>query len=122
MADKDTVSRLQEQVTRILTFNKGDLISRPKWGEITFEDVRPEFERIFWLANQFKAYPVDSLPSDVANTVVTRLSEVASQLDRINQFNLQSGNPISTRNQLASSLHTHTPTTYTHLAHNGFHF
>ena len=112
MADKDTVSRLQAQVARVLAFNKNELISRPKWGEITFEDMRPQFERIFWIVNQLKTYPVDNLPNDVAATVVDRLNQVSSQLDQINQFNLQNGNPISTRKQLASYLSQHTDDLY----------
>lgn len=112
MADKGSLDRLTAQNNRILAFDKDAFITRPKWGEITFEDARPDFDRIFWLSAQLKTYPIQVLPDQVVNQFSEQLQRVAEHLDQIDKFNLQSGNPAGTRNSLATNLHAHTDALY----------
>lgn len=116
MADKATLDRLKAQNQRILKHDKDTLIARQKWGEITFEDARPDFDRIYWLANQITTFPIEVLPDQTVNQFVSQIEAVANHLDQIDQFNIQSGNPAGTRNSLASQLHSHTDNLYVHCA------
>lgn len=116
MADKATLDRLHAQNDRILAYDKDTLISRQKWGEITFEDVRPDFDRVYWLAAQIKTYPLEALPDQVVSQFSTQLEQVANHLDQIDKFTLQTGNPAGNRNSLAGTLHAHTDSMYVNCA------
>jgi len=116
MADQTTIDRLKSQNERILKHDKTALITRPKWGEITFDDVRSDFERIYWLSSQIPTYPIEVLPDQVVNQFISQIEAVANHLDQIDKFNIQSGNPAGTRNSLASQLHSHTDNLYVHCA------
>lgn len=116
MADQATLDRLKAQNERILKHDKAALITRPKWGEITFDDVRSDFDRVYWLANQIPTYPIEVLPDQVVNHFISQIETVANHLDQIDKFNLQSGNPAGTRNSLATQLHSHTDNLYVHCA------
>jgi hypothetical protein len=116
MADKTTLNNLSKQNNRILAHNKDNLISRPKWGEINFEDRRSDFDRIYWLATQLKNYPVEVLPDQIASEFIHQLQLVADHFDQIDKFSLQSSDPTGTRNSLSSKLHSHTDALYTHCA------
>jgi hypothetical protein len=116
MANKAIIDRLKVQNDRIIKHDKDALISRSKWGEITFEDARSDFERIYWLAHQIPTFPVEVLPDQVLNQFVSQIETVANHLDQIDQFNIQSGNPSGTRNSLASQLHSHTDNLYINCA------
>ena len=117
MADKATLDRLTAQNDRILAFDKNSLISRPKWGEITFEEARADLERVYWISSQLKNYPIEVLPDQTIAQITSQLEHVANHIAEIDKFSIQSGDPGGTRNSLTTRLHKYTDDLYLHCAH-----
>ena len=112
MADKTVIANLKKEVERILAHKQEELITRSKWGEITFEDRRSDFERIYWFVSQLNAYPVEVLPDSILNSFVSALKTIADHLDQIDKFSVQSSNPTGTRDSLSNNLHQYTDSLY----------
>lgn len=112
MADKGVIANLKKEVERILAHKQEELITRSKWGEITFEDRRSDFERIYWFVSQLSAYPVEVLPDSILNSFASALKTIANHLDQIDKFSVQSNNPTGTRDSLSNNLHQYTDSLY----------
>ena len=104
MATPGTISELRKRIEGIKGFEKEELISRPKWGEINFEQARPDFQRIFFVVDYLQALPIELLPDNVVGTITDHCSNIINLLTRINQFSLQTGNPGGHRDGLSAEL------------------
>ncbi len=112
MVDTTKVKTLKDINSQIVALNSDELIERDKWGEITFEKCRSDFDRIFWLCTQLQAYPVELLPNSILDTFITQLNNVYQHLNNINNFSIKNGNPEGTRDSFASNLHNSTDNLY----------
>ncbi len=112
MENNEKVKKLEAEIGRILGHEKETLITRPKWGEITFEDRRQDVERVYRFVSQLNAYPVEVLPDAILGKFHTSLKSIADLFDSIDKFSIQSGNSINERNQFSASLHQRTDVLY----------
>lgn len=88
MATNDQVSQFETELKRVLAFNKDRLIVRPEWGEINLEEARPDYDRIFHVANHLNVLPVEQLPDNVMARAKSELHEIAELFDRIDKFRI----------------------------------
>lgn len=105
MANEQQVKQLNAQITEISKFKQDELITRAKWGEITFEAGRKDFERIFGLTGHMQTLPIELLPDNVIQNIINQVQQTAAILQQIDQFNLASGNPAGVRDQYLQQLH-----------------
>ena len=104
MATPDSIRRANEQIDRILGFDPANLTSRPKWGEITFDEARIDIERIRWMASQLKAGQLDFISDSILSGIAQRLENTVNQLNEIDRFTLSASNPAGVRNQHVNNL------------------
>lgn len=104
MATAQQIQELQKIVDQINGLDRGTLVRRDKWGEITFEKSQVEFRQVFWFSDQIKSYPLDTLPDSIVVTMVRHLGEVWSRLKAIDSFSINQGNAAATSTQLSQDL------------------
>lgn len=87
MANKsEKVSNLKKELQRILNLDQARLIRRPEWGTVHFEEIRPNIERTYRLAQQLSILPVELLSENTVDNISTLTRQVADsfgQLDRL---------------------------------------
>lgn len=113
MIDTAKVKALKDVNNKILSYNKDNLIKRTKWGEITFEKSRSDYDRIFWFCTQLDTYPVEVLPISIINTFTNVLTRVFNDLSNIDKFTITNGNPTGTRDTFSNNLHNSVEDLYT---------
>lgn len=104
MATQDQVKALQERVAAVLAFDRQTLIRREEWGSITFEKANHDYGRIFDLANYYKLLPIDVLTDATVNQVASAFEQCRGVFEQISKFNIESGNPKGTRDNLVAQI------------------
>jgi hypothetical protein len=105
VATEAKIKDLQKALATIIHFkDKDDLISRPKWGEISFEDAEEDINLVFSIASDLQGLPLQHLTDTAAQHITQHIPAVAEQLKAIDNFSL-TGDASKTRDQIASALH-----------------
>ena len=103
MASKEILNELTKRMERIKGIDRATLISRSKWGELSFEDCRLHFDRTFGLVDQLGVLPIELLPDQTINPMRDGAEQVANALASIDKFSIQSsGNVNGERQNLAN--------------------
>lgn len=113
MVDNAKVNELKKVNKDILSYNQDNLITRTKWGEITFEKSRSDYDKIFWLCTQLDACQIEYLPVSILNTFTNALTQVLKNLKNIDTFTITNGNPAGTRDNISLDLHNSVEHLYT---------
>ena len=109
MADQAYVSQLEQACASITEFapKKKDIIRRPQWGEITFDDIEQDIETVFWLVDEVKRLPSHIVPNNVVQATSEHLSNIANLFSDIDSFSIARGDAASRRSQIANRLQGH---------------
>jgi hypothetical protein len=113
MAIDQAVADLKKAIDGVLAYPKDTLIHRPKWGEITFESAKRDFDRVFDVLNHLKLLPLEYLTDQVVSSITNEINQVKAVFDQIDKFNIQVQNPAQTRDSIVNTLHTRTDSLYT---------
>lgn len=97
MATEGVVKQLQGEVDKLLAFDKDRLLRRNEWGSITFDAAKPNYERIFALANYLKVLPIDILTDETLNQIFAQFQQAVAEFAQIDAFTIESGNPKGNR-------------------------
>lgn len=116
MATQTQIQNLKKIIEQINALDREALVKRSKWGEITFEESKGNYDKVFWFSDQLNVYPVEALPDSVATTMVTCLGDIYSRLKSIDDFSINQGNAASTRSTLAQDLHNSAERLYVNCA------
>lgn len=104
VATKESVQRILDSIEKITHVPIEKLIENRDWGTLNFEGARRDLETIFSLCAHLAALPLDILPDEVAETFFHHLTAANGPVDRVKQFNLDSGNPAGTRDEIVAQL------------------
>lgn len=104
MANDENIQALKSAIEELLTYKEKELIKRPEWGEINFEQFEFSFQRLWEIVEHLNVLPTEYLIDTVAKNTSARLLEVKNKLDGIDQFSLTGTNPTQTRDQLGNQL------------------
>ena len=109
MADRAQIEKFEAACEAIkkLASQKEHYIKRERWGELTFEDIKDDIDRIFWLVEEIGSLPIAIVNDAVINETESHLSQIREYFRQIDEFILSSGDPNSTRNSIASHMKTH---------------
>lgn len=88
MAESNTVEQFKQLSSTISEWSvrKDELVARPDWGDQSFEDLKPQMERIFKMTNELSSLPVELVDESTLADLNTHLSSVASTFQQINAF------------------------------------
>lgn len=105
MATIELLDPLSKLIESALTFDKEKLIVRSEWGSINFEAAKLDFNRFYAIVNQLKILPLEYLTDNAVTGIVNSFNPVIQNLNQINGFKLEGGDPSARRQQLISTLH-----------------
>lgn len=106
MATDGYVNMLQQELNTLLKYTDTELITRPAWGEINFEDARLDVEAALSIAKDLAGLPLQELTDGTAQQIQGVIPAVAQLFERIDQFSLTAGgDPADNRRQICEELH-----------------
>jgi Asp-tRNA(Asn)/Glu-tRNA(Gln) amidotransferase C subunit len=104
--DNNLITSINELITSVLAFDKQQLIKRPEWGSMNFEEASPDIEGIFQIIGYLNVLPYDQVPDKDLQEIQQAINNVINLFNKINSFSLDNGNPASQKQQLSTSAHT----------------
>ncbi|MFH1952818.1 MAG: hypothetical protein ABIL06_14505, partial [Pseudomonadota bacterium] len=105
MATKDQLNQLTKLIKPMLELEKKSLVVRPEWGAITFKNAEQDLQRIFSLLNYLDVLPLEYLPENVANNIISQLNQSRGVLGQIDGYNIEQPNATQTRDGLVQQIH-----------------
>lgn len=96
--------RLEALIDRFKNIDKRLLISRTEWGSIDFSAASRDIDSIYDIVGLLIDLPIDRLPKSAANQISDSLDRVLTWIDKVNTFNLASGNPSAVRDEIVNNL------------------
>lgn len=111
MANEQSINALKKQLERINKLEKGQLITKPKWGEVNFEECRLNIERTYGIVRQLGVLPIELLPDTTVEAITQRAEQVAQAFETLEKFSIgTSGNVAGERQGHVNSVRTATDT------------
>ena len=109
MLPEDQVYKLNHELQRIARFADGELIERPDWGTIRFEEARQDIDIAIRIAHELLDLPLKHLTSSSAQELASHLPSVVQALQDIDQFSiLGADRPGNAKKVLCKQLHRST--------------
>ncbi len=106
MATQDYIDDLKGQLQSLAQYVDVELINRrDDWGPINFEEARADINLALSMATDLLDLPLEYLTDAAAQQIIQHIPGVVTELEGINQFSLEGGDPGSRRDNLCSSLH-----------------
>ncbi|ENM5780329.1 hypothetical protein NTH33_003910 [Vibrio mimicus] len=106
MATEQEVGRFLDLVNEITELTIDDLIYDSKWGSINFEKAKADLTRLYALCNHFKVLPLEQLPSDIAQQMVSQGTPIRNTVKNIRVYTIEQENPSGVRDQYISQVQT----------------
>ncbi|EJG1660245.1 hypothetical protein [Vibrio parahaemolyticus] len=106
MATEQEVDRFLDLVNEITELTIDDLIYDSKWGSINFEKAKADLTRLYALCNHFKVLPLEQLPSDIAQQMVSQGTPISNTVKNIREYTIEQENPSGVRDQYISQVQT----------------
>ena len=106
MATEQEVDRFLDLVNEITELTIDDLIYDSKWGSINFEKAKADLTRLYALCNHFKVLPLEQLPSDIAQQMVSQGTPICNTVKNIREYTIEQENPSGVRDQYISQVQT----------------
>lgn len=111
MATAQQVEKLKATLTSLAEELKKELIARPEWGAITFENSSPDLKKLRDLVGYLRVLPLEYIPDGTMPQIDQHLSAALPTLKAMDAFSITSGNPPGPqRDSLATQLHQQTDT------------
>lgn len=104
MAIPKQVEELEEALGKLTKYTESDLVSRPKWGEITFENSREDINLVLSIANDLQSMPLKLLTTTASEAILRAIPSVEEQLRNIDHFTTTSGDVSSNKNNIVHNL------------------
>lgn len=111
--NEQPLNELKEQIEKFSAFEKEKLISRTEWGTISFEEARPDFDRIYDIVNYLKVLPLELLTINAINAIKNEIISINNLFNQINQFSIETGNPAEQRKQFIAQVQSRADALYT---------
>jgi hypothetical protein len=105
MATENQVAELSTSVKKTLEFEKKDLVKRPGWGTITFQNAEQDLTRIFELLNYLNILPLEYLTDQAVNQIKQKVDNILPILGEIDNFSIEQGTPPQNRDALVNRIH-----------------
>ena len=105
MAKNDLVNALKRELERLQRYADTQLISRPEWGTITFENARVDIQAALSISKDLAILPLEELADVTAGQIKESISAVVQSLQQINDlFFRPSSSPPSIGNDVSNQL------------------
>ncbi|MDE0399359.1 MAG: hypothetical protein OXL96_16305 [Candidatus Poribacteria bacterium] len=106
MATESLIDSLKTELQSLAAYSDIELISRKDWGSINFEGARADINLALSMATDLINLPLEYLTDTTAQEIINHVPGVVGELEQINQFSLEEGDPSNRRDNLCHSLHS----------------
>lgn len=104
MIAETTLEQLEELLGKLVAYDVGNLIHRSEWGTINFEKAQSDIESVLFVANNLSELPIEHLTDASAQRIIGAIPHTIQQLERINDFSVEAGDPSNNRDQICNEL------------------
>jgi hypothetical protein len=80
------------------------LISRPEWGALNFEEIRPELAMLRSIVEQIQSIDADAVPKSIYNQLQQRREEIEGQLQAVGKFSIAADNPKALHTEITKAV------------------
>lgn len=105
MANPDQIKNLKDAMNSLSNLFQKNLLSRPEWGVITFDEAKSDLERAKNIVSYLNLLPIENLPDNACTTIINAINRLDAHLKKIDQFTIKTGNPEDTSKGIISGLH-----------------
>ena len=110
----EPLKRLTDQIERFRKFEIERLIKRAEWGEIDFQEARPDIQRIKDIVQYLAILPIELLTTNSLTRIQDELHGINSLFDELNTFSITaSESPGTQRNQYVKQIQGQADSFYT---------
>lgn len=109
-SEREKVKEIEKVLGNLIEFDRPELYSRDEWGsELSLEDFRPEFERVFTLSRVFTDLPYHLLPDKNLDTIRRTVDEANTHLQTIISFSVATAStpPLAQIQKLGEGIATY---------------
>ncbi|MYF93585.1 MAG: hypothetical protein F4184_16370 [Gemmatimonadetes bacterium] len=105
MATNELVNALTKELETVLKYADTQLVSRPEWGTINFENARADIETALSISIDLASLPLQELTDGAAGEIQGAIPAVAQSLEQIDGFSISSGgSPPENRDDICNQL------------------
>ena len=104
MLSENALTSLRSAIESITKYGDVDLVRRDEWGKITFDSVEQHIAYAINMTSLLAEMPLESLTDHAAGELKARMPEVAGQLDLIDNFAIDQGDPATTCAQISAQV------------------
>lgn len=117
MINKYTKQELTDTLNALLEYKNKDLIRRPGWGNVNFEDVENDIEYVLFMASELSEFPIEYFTNTAAKNISDKIGNIIQILINIDGFPFEggSGDPKSDKDTICSALVHHIEEFQTHV-------
>lgn len=112
MANEQQVNELLAKIDKALAYQDKDLITRTDWGLITFEEAGQDITRMFTVLAPLKELPLEYLPDQAIDEMVSPLDYVTTTLEGIDAYDIRQANHNETHDNLITETHASADSLY----------
>ena len=96
---------LESSIRKITTYREVDLVARPdQWGSVNFRRAETDIELAMSLATELSTQSTQRLPNSAQTRIHRCMETVAQLLGRIDEFDLEHGGDVESRDEIAREL------------------
>lgn len=106
MAREEAVKSLREACRGIQGWvsKKEELIKRPEWGDMNFEDIRNDIETAFWLAEEISRLPIQMVDDNEVWKMKEGMSSIQEWFKRLEEFGMEQVEKEGDRERIANGI------------------
>ena len=106
MPDQASINELTNALQELLKFKDEELIRRPDWGRVNFENARQDIETILSICNDLDTLPTENLTTSQADQIRNQIESCSRALKAVAEFSVDEGGyvPANRRDELATQV------------------
>ena len=102
---------------QLATYKSLNLITRPEWGIITFENIRFDLETVLSFVDNCRSLPTHYLPDQTIRQIAESFKNILPCYKTLNKFSIaEGGDPAQRKNQIEQAFHTRADEVYVRAA------
>lgn len=100
----EQITALRGKLAEFLAIKQENLISRPQWGDLTFENAREDIDSIYGVVHLLNGLPLEKLPAAAAQQITGALTQALTFIALIDKFSLHEGSPVQNQQEITNNL------------------
>lgn len=116
MATAELIGHLKGVLGKVSAYNGKELISRPAWGEISFQEAEFEIKTVLNLSNTLAKMPLEYLPDQAVTNIINAFNDVLPCFQGVDSFTIANGDPSHRSRELSNQFHNCANSIYNQVA------